>query len=228
MASLFISHSSADSEAAASFCSHLRAHGFEAVFLDFDVDLGLPAGKQWEEELYAQLRRSDAVVFLASPASVASSWCAIEISLARSIGRPIFPVVLSEGPRLPLLADVQWIDLARDGERAMERLFVALELAGLDPADSFAWNPRRAPYPGLQAFAPEDAAVFFGREDEVARVLDLLNPTLERGVWTFCCSAWTVWQRQVLIGQRRRSATHCAYARAVDRAPAPGTGDPPD
>lgn len=185
MSLLFISHSSADNDAARAFGARLRACGFEALFLDFDPEHGIPAGRKWEEELYVQLRRADAVVFLASPDSVASKWCAVEVSLCRSVGRPVFPIAIRDTPRLPILADTQWIDFTGDGDAAIERLMRALRLAGLDPSDSFVWDGTRSPYPGLQAFAPEDAAVFFGRGSEVGRVLELLHPTLERGSGRF-------------------------------------------
>jgi len=58
-------------------------------------------------------------------------------------------------------------------------------LAGLDAADAFAWDPTRSPYPGLEPFTPEDAAVFFGRDHEVDRLLELLQPTLQRGAGRF-------------------------------------------
>src|SRR3712207_8014730 len=50
----------------------------------FDPEQGIPAGRSWERELYAQLRRTDAVIFPASEASVASRWCFAELSLAGS------------------------------------------------------------------------------------------------------------------------------------------------
>jgi energy-coupling factor transporter ATP-binding protein EcfA2 len=182
---LFISHSSADTDAALAFCARLRTLGFETLFLDFDPEHGIPAGRNWEEELYIQLRRADAVVFLASPDSVASKWCAVEVSLSRSVGKPVFPIEIRSTPRLPILEDTQWIDFSSDRDAAIERLMTGLRVAGLDPRDSFAWDGTRSPYPGLQAFAPEDAAVFFGRTPEVERVLELLHPTLARGSGRF-------------------------------------------
>src|SRR3954452_10832615 len=169
MASVFVSHSSQDRALTEQVLERLRAAGFTALFVDFDPEHGIPAGRNWERELYAQLRRSDAVVFLASEASVASRWCSIEISLARSLGRPVFPLRLQPGVELSLLADVQWTDLT-DAEPGMARLLTGLRSAGLDPVDSFAWNPDRSPYPGLVPFAPEDAAVFFGRQQETHRL----------------------------------------------------------
>src|SRR4051812_34903248 len=187
MTSVFVSHSSHDQAVTEQVVAQLRAAGFAALFVDFDPDQGIPAGRDWEQELYAQLRRSDAVVFLASAASVASRWCSIEIGLARSLRRPVFPLRLQPGVGMPLLADVQWTDLTdlTAPEAGLERLVAGLRSAGLDPADSFAWDPHRSPYPGLVPFAPEDAAVFFGRHQETHRLVELLTPTLQHGPGRF-------------------------------------------
>jgi excinuclease UvrABC ATPase subunit len=39
----------------------------------------------------------------------------------------------------------------------------------------FHWDPSRPPYPGLLAFQEQDAAIFFGRDDEIRGGLDRLN-----------------------------------------------------
>jgi hypothetical protein len=104
MASVFVSHSSQDRAATEWVVARLRAAGFAALFVDFDPEQGIPAGRNWERDLYAQLRKTDAVVFLASEASVASQWCFAELSLARALGRPVFPVRLQPQVDLPLLA----------------------------------------------------------------------------------------------------------------------------
>src|SRR3712207_5145877 len=96
MASVFVSHSNQDRAVTERVVARLRAAGFAALFIDFDPEQDIPAGRNWERELYVQLRRSDAVVFLASEASVASRWCFAELRLARSLGRPV-----SRGGRLP-------------------------------------------------------------------------------------------------------------------------------
>src|SRR3954466_609984 len=111
MASIFVSHSSRDRLVTERVVAQLRAAGFAALFVAVDPEQGIPAGRSWERELYAQLRQTDAVIFLASPAAVASQWCLLEVGLARSLARPIVPVRLEPGVRLALLADVQWLDL---------------------------------------------------------------------------------------------------------------------
>jgi hypothetical protein len=77
-----------------------------------------------------------------------------------------------------LLADIQEVNVARDGDEAFTRLWAGLQRAGLDPNDSFVWSADRPPYPGLGTFTEQDAAVFFGREPEIERLLELLQPTL--------------------------------------------------
>jgi WD40 repeat protein/energy-coupling factor transporter ATP-binding protein EcfA2 len=184
MSLLFISHSSVDGAAALEVKERLSAAGFAAWFLDFDPAYGIPAGRDWQRELYAQLRKSDSVIFLASAASVASQWCITEVGLAQSLGKPVFPLRLEAGVSLDLLDGVQWIELS-EGETVFTRLIAGLRQAGLDPADSFAWDPTRSPYPGLESFSGDDAAMFFGRDDEIDRLLELLQPTLQRGAGRF-------------------------------------------
>ena len=180
MTSLFLSYSSADRPTARDVGARLRAAGIAAVFLDVDPEQGIAAGQRWEQELYRALRRCDAVVYLGSAAGNASQWCFAELALARSLNMPVFPVRIGGASRHPLIADLEEIDLA-DGDAAFNRLDAGLRRAGLDPDDSFAWDPLRCPYPGLSAYTPADAAVFFGRDREIRRLLDLLNPTLVRG-----------------------------------------------
>src|SRR3712207_1552804 len=156
MAAVFVSHSSRDRAVTERVVARLRAAGFVALFVDFDPERGIPAARNWERELYAQLRKTDAVIFLASAASVASRWCVVEVCLARALGKPIFPLRLEGDARLELLEGAQWIDLAEGEERAFARLWEGLRRAGLGPADCFSWDPTRRPYPGLEPFAPED------------------------------------------------------------------------
>jgi WD40 repeat protein len=178
---LFISHSSRDNEVTARLVERLRQAGFAALFVDFDPQMGIPAGRQWERELYAQLAKCDGLVFVATPASTASKWCFGELALARSRGRPILPVQVVAGPRLRLLDDVQWVDATGDEDSGFDRLLAGLEAVGLKASESFSWDPSRPAYPGLAAFDAADAAVFFGRDSEVRQLLERLAPASARG-----------------------------------------------
>jgi WD40 repeat protein len=175
MSGIFISHSSKDAEAAARLRRWLDSRGHRSVFLDFDPEVGIPAGRHWEQELYQQLRSCRAVVVLCSTHSMASKWCFAEITQARSLGKALLPVKIDGCTVDPAITDTQCIDMTAGETAAFEQLWSGLLAAGLDPASAFDWDASRAPYPGLLSFHEEDAAVFFGRDDEIGAGLDLLN-----------------------------------------------------
>jgi WD40 repeat protein len=186
---LFVSHSSQDNAITARLVERLQEAGFAALFVDFDPELGIPDGRHWERELYAQLAKCDGLVFVATPASAESRWCFAELALTRMRGKPIVAVQVLPGPRHRLLDEVQddvpWVDAVEDEHGGFDRLLAKLERAGLQASDSFAWDPTRPAYPGLAAFNKEDAAVFFGRDDEVRQLLEQLlgrlTPASARG-----------------------------------------------
>lgn len=172
MSALFLSHSSRDDALAAQVRGWLEAGGYRSVFLDFDPERGIPAGRRWEQELYDRLRACQALVVLCSPASMASAWCFAEITHARALGKPVFPVRILPCTVVGLLGDVQVVDAVDDPADGRKRLLAGLAAAGLDPAALHDWDPRRPPYPGLLAFEREDAAVYFGRETAIRAALE--------------------------------------------------------
>lgn len=186
MTSLFISYSSDDRMLASTLADRLRRRGYESLFVDFDADQGIPAGVRWEDALYARLRRADGVIFLGTASSAGSKWCFAELAMARFMGKSIVPLAIA-GSTLPaLLADTQRTELklSLDSQQppndaidpaGLEHLWTALERLGLPAWDSFAWDPRRAPFPGLAAFGERDAAAFFGREQETRELLERLE-----------------------------------------------------
>ncbi len=165
MGSFFISHSSADREAAQRVRSWLSAQGHEDLFLSSEPGHDIASSAQWERELWLQLRVKRHVVFLSSAASVASPWCFAELALARSLRRPIFPIDIGGGKH-PLLRGVQAIK-ADNLDVALSRLAADLQRLGIDAADDLAWDATREPYPGLRHFGEQDAGVFFGRRAEI-------------------------------------------------------------
>ena len=175
MSAIFISHSSKNNDAAREMKEHLAAQGHVGVFLDFDPADGIPAGRDWEQELYQQIRSSRAVIVLCSKPLMESRWCFAEITHARALGKHLFPVKIEECNLDAVLTDRQVVDLTTEKEAGYQRLWTGLKAAGLDPADAFDWDPTREPYPGLVTFEERDAAVYFGRDDEIHDGLDRLN-----------------------------------------------------
>jgi hypothetical protein len=164
---IFISHSREDSAHAAVLRARLAGEGHTSIFLDFDPGDGIPAGRDWELAIYTELRQCAAVIALCSRHSLASQWCFAEVAQARALGKTIIALRLDHSPTLDLLRDTQIVDAQSDTEEAYRRMFRGLRSAGLDPANAFDWDGTRPPYPGLVAFAEEDASVFFGREADI-------------------------------------------------------------
>ncbi len=181
-ASIFLSHSSQDNEVAGDLARRLKEHGYDSVFLDFDPDSGIRGGRDWERELYRNLKLAGAVIVLCSPSSMASRWCFVEIAQAKAQGKAIFPITISPCQVEQILTDLQVIDLTTVGaDEAYRRLFDGLRAAGLDPGESFHWDSRRPPFPGLNYFEAQDAGIYFGREDEVRQVIETLTRMQRRG-----------------------------------------------
>ena len=182
MSTIFLSHASADAEASARLRGWLEERGHRSLFLDFDPARGIPAGRDWERELYRQLRSCRALIILCSRASMASKWCFAELAIARSLGKPIFPLLLEPCELPSQLGEMQIVDLTAEGvENGFGRLAHGLAAAGVETSDGLDWDPGRSPYPGLLAFEEQDAAVFFGREREVGEALELLNRSRRYG-----------------------------------------------
>lgn len=176
MRRIFISHSSRDNAAAAALRARLEERGLRSLFLDFDPANGIPAGREWEKELYQRIRSCQAMVVVCSVDSMASRWCFMEITHARALGKPVFALKIDQCQLDGVLTDRQAIDLTTMSEaEGYDRLFRGMAAMGIDPAKTFPWDGTRPPYPGLLAFQEEDAAIFFGRGDEISQGLELLN-----------------------------------------------------
>jgi TIR domain len=175
MSAIFISHSSKDNAIAGAIKGKLAEQGHRSVFLDFDPAAGIPAGRQWEKEIYVRLRGCQAVIVLCSEHSMASPWCFAEITQARALGKHLFPLKVAACQISPLLSDVQVIDLTLNPTEGYQRLWSGLRNVGLDPTDLFNWDGTRSPYPGLLAFQEHDAAVYFGRDSAIQGTIETLN-----------------------------------------------------
>jgi formylglycine-generating enzyme required for sulfatase activity len=182
MAKIFISHSSADNEAALGVHDWLDSRGWGPVFLDFHSRDGLQPGERWEEALSKAGQRCLAVVVLVSKAWLSSHECMAEYTFARYgdarafFGRKkIIPILLEEVDLGALPSGLaSWQVLRGVDPASLERLEHVLTEAGLSP-DVFQYNPQNdpayRPYRGLQALAENDAAIFFGRDADIVRGL---------------------------------------------------------
>jgi WD40 repeat protein len=171
----FLSYSSADRETAEALHQQLEAWGFK-TFLDAK---GIRGGAQWERVLYRELDLAEALVFLGTTDAADSKWCFAEVALARSWSKKIYPLELGGLKAMELLRDRQCIDL-RSGNGAYVRLRETLN-QDFDTSDQLPWIGDGSPFPGLRSFGEQDAGVFFGRDDDIRRLLRKLDPTLREG-----------------------------------------------
>ena len=181
MARVFISHSRRDKEPAERIEVWLNEQGFEAPFLDFDKHAGIPPGADWEKTLYREIERSEAVIVIQTPNWLESKWCFAEFTQARALGKPIFPIIEVPTGDTLISPDIQTLDLHSDRAGGLERLSRELTKIALDAQGGFGWDAQRPPYPGLLAFQEEDAAVYFGRDDDIRRLIERLNARRAQG-----------------------------------------------
>ena len=181
MARIFISHSSRDNDAADRMMAWLASQGFENALLDKDKTTGIPPGGDWERTLYREVEQSQAVVIIQTPNWLASKWCFAEFTQARALGKAIFPAIEAPTGDTLISPDIQTLNLMSDRDGGLERLKRELVRIALDAQGGFAWDSTRPPFPGLLAFQEEDAAVYFGRDDDIRRLIERLDARRAQG-----------------------------------------------
>ncbi len=179
--------------------------GPDDIFLDLDPERGIAAGQRWAKAFEDAATRCEAVLFLVSKDWLASSWCHDEYQLASRRNKKLFALLIDDAPfeQLPGGLTAQWQVVRLVGEPAerfvtvhpitqaqspihiakagLARLKSGLQKAGIGPetfelqADANGPLGWRAPYRGLEALEPEDAAVFFGRSADIVRGIDALR-----------------------------------------------------
>ncbi|HTH86991.1 TIR domain-containing protein [Mycobacterium sp.] len=202
---MFLSHSSLDSREATAVKAWLIEHEpglAEEIFLDLDPHTGIRPGERWRQALQRANSRCEAVICLLSKHWEASRECQAEFRYAETLNKTILcarlePLadtgITSEWQRCDLftgdglVADItvdngEPVRLASDG---MQRLLEALRALGIG-AEHFPWpppgDPGRAPYRGWAPLTEADAAVFFGRDAQILRGLDVLHGMRTSGV----------------------------------------------
>lgn len=161
--------------------NELAEAGFDNVFLDFDEGKGIWPGENWERRLYREIQRAQAVVLVLTPNWLASNWCFAEFTQARALGKSIFPVIFSPIGDQFFASDIQSIDITREFEGGFELLRRSLTEVALNTQGGFQWDGERSPFPGLMSFTEEDAAIFFGRDEDIRRIIERLNARRAQG-----------------------------------------------
>jgi WD40 repeat protein len=181
VAQIFISHSSLDPDQAARLLDWLHANGFNETFLDFDKHAGLAAGSDWERSLYREMAEAEVVILVLTSNWFESKWCFAEFTQARALGKAIFPLIESPVGETVVSPDIQTLDLVKNREDALSRLLKALNEIVLNSRGGFDWDQTRPPYPGLLALDQPDAAIYFGRDNDIRRLIERLSARRVQG-----------------------------------------------
>ena len=91
--------------------------GFDAYIDVHDINPG------WQERLGTLIADAEKIVFLVSPSSVASEFCAWEVDHAERLGKSIFPIVIHETERDEIpgrLSRLNFVFVKSEGQRANE------------------------------------------------------------------------------------------------------------
>ncbi|MGD0069352.1 MAG: TIR domain-containing protein, partial [Streptosporangiaceae bacterium] len=124
----FISYAHEDSDfVVGRLLEALRERG-QRVWLDLEIT----GGARWRERVLRAIEACKALIFVISPASVASGECSQELDDAVALNKKVIPIVYrdNDGRSLPsALADAEWVFLraADDFSAGMDRLVEALE-----------------------------------------------------------------------------------------------------
>ena len=87
---VFISYARKDMAFADRLVAALGARGLEVAIDRRD----LPLLEEWQRELIGFIRAADAVVYLVSPAAIASKWCEWEVAQVVALNKRLAPVVI--------------------------------------------------------------------------------------------------------------------------------------
>ncbi|MBY0360682.1 MAG: TIR domain-containing protein [Phreatobacter sp.] len=164
---VFISFSTKDLAVAEEVKRQLVKLGFDSLFLSADPINGIRAGEEWRQRLETQLRYARVFLPLISANWIASSWCHAELRIAKFMGMSIFPVRIGEGDTSGIADELQDIRVRLDRGEDLDQL--RMLLSDMLRHRRGTWKGQLTDlYPAAAAYQESQAAVFFGRDAEIA------------------------------------------------------------
>lgn len=141
MRRIFVSYSRNNLEAVTQLVEDMKDAG-----IDIWHDQALTGGQRWWDDILANIRQCDIFVFALSPESWDSEACKSELGYVVQLGKPILPVLVSEGININLLSpplnEIQVTDYRR---RDKEAAFAVLKSIYTAPATPSLPDPLPTP-----------------------------------------------------------------------------------
>ena len=93
------------------------------------IDEELTGGQIWWDQILEKIRGCDLFIFVLEPMALSSTACTREYCYAADLGKPILPVLISEGVALtllpPALSQIQYVNYSKQDHDA------AIEIPGM-------------------------------------------------------------------------------------------------
>lgn len=163
MSTIFISYNRRSKEIAIPLANDIEALG-HAVWFDQE----LSGGQTWWDQILAAIRSCDVFIFVLDPAALNSTACKREFDYAAKVGKPILPVLISDGVSAnllpPALSQIQFVDYRRPDRQAALRL-----------ARAFATVPPAKPLPDPLPIPPEVPISYLGTLTELVETSSVLS-----------------------------------------------------
>jgi WD40 repeat protein len=179
---VFLSYNRDDEHTVLALAGHLTRSGIRPW-----IDLWcLTPGQAWQPEIVTGLSTADSYALLVGPSGL-GNWAREELAVAQDRAAKdrefrLFMVLLPgaptlHDPSLAFLATRTWIDLREgvDRERGLQEMICAIRGVAPPGPTTAPESGARCPYRGLAAFREQDAALFFGREDDAGRIVESLK-----------------------------------------------------
>lgn len=211
MRQIFVSYSRDIEPTARAIVADMQALGYGVWF-----DQALSGGQAWWDQILQRIRETDALVFLAAPASLNSAACASEIRYALQLGKSVVPVLVAEGVSMgllpPELARLHVVDRRIDDKEAAMRLSRALSLIATSPPLP---DPLPEPPPAPTSYLSGLASRVDGPEPLSFEAQSSLVVELRHGLRD---ASQREDSRAVLAKLRRRRDVYAAVAAEIDEA----------
>lgn len=131
MAAVFVSYSRESETAVKTLATDVEELG-HTVWFDHD----LSGGKEWWEQILAEIRDCQVFMMALSPQSLRSTACTSECRYAADLGKPILPILITEGVSTkllpPKLSQIHYVDYRKQDKTCVISLTRALK--ALPPA----------------------------------------------------------------------------------------------